>query len=182
MYYDKLRKYRKIILKDRKINIFLLIIESLPVPFLAWAMLEDFGSIFILLILIMLILLSIKWIAANNRLLNQLSSIEKNDTLNRTSQFILHCPKITLLRVPEARPFPSLSPDYYGLMLSDGSKNKYYYFFEEPLHHNKDSIDKIIGKFKRKISVQCYEDTFIVKTIENASCFIHIRNGMFTNK
>ena len=177
MYYDKLRNYRKIILKDRKINIFLLIMESLPVPFIMWAMLKDFRAIFILLILLILILLSIIWITDNNRLLNQFSSIEKNNTLNQTYQHILHYPKVIFLRVSGCR--ASLSPDYYGIMILDGNKNKYYYFFEEPLRHDKDSMDKIFKKFNKEISIQCYENTFIIKTIEKAPYFIHIQNGLF---
>ena len=179
MYYDKLRDYKKIILKDRKINIFLLVMESLPVPFIAWAMLKAFHAIFILLVLLLLILLSIKWLTDNNHLLKQLAGIEKNNALNKTSQHILHYPKIAFLRVPKFEPHPSLSPEYYGIRILDGNKNKYYYFFEEPLRHDKDSINKIIKKFNRELSIQCYENTFIIKTIEKVPYFIHIRNGLF---
>ncbi len=179
MYYNKLRDYKKIILKDRKINIFLLVMESLPVPFIAWAMLKAFHAIFILLVLLLLILLSIKWLTDNNHLLKQLACIEKNNALNKTSQHILHYPKIAFLRVPKFEPHPSLSPKYYGIRISDCNKNKYYYFFEEPLRHDKDSINKITKKFNRELSIQCYENTFIIKAIEKSPHFIHVRNGLF---
>ena len=142
-------------------------------------MLKDFRTSFILLILLILILLSIKWITDNNRLLKQFVSIEENKTLNKTSEYILHCPKVAFLRVPEVRPHPSPSPEYYGITLSNGDKNKYYCFFEEPLRHDKDSINKITKKFNGELSIQCYENTFIIKTIEKAPNFIHIRNGLF---
>ena len=179
MYYDKLRNYRKIILKDRKINIGLLIFELLAFLAILLATLKDIRGIFILFILLILIMFSIKFISDNNRLLNQILSIEKNKTLNKTSQSMVYYPKVAFLRVPKVEPHPSLSPEYYGIRILDGNKNKYYYFFEEPLRHDKDSIDKILKKFNGEIHIQCYENTSIIKTIENNPYFVHIRHGLF---
>ena len=178
MYYDKLRNYRKIILKDRKINIALLIFELLAFLAILLATLKDIHGIFILFILLIPIILSIKCIADNNRLLNQFFNIEKNNVLNKTHQSMLYYPKVIFLRVPEVRRQPTLSPEYYGIRILDGNKNKYYYFFEEPLKYDKDSIDKIFKKFNGKIHMQCYENTSIVKTIENNPYFVHIRHGL----
>lgn len=179
MYYDKLRNYRKIILKERKINIFLLIMESLPVPFILWGTLKDIRAILILLILLVLILLSVKQISNNNRLLNQFFTIEKNNALNKLYISLLYYPKVTFLKIPEINAYQSLYSEYYGMIISDDNKNQYYYFFEEPLTYNKDSINKIIQKFNREIHIQCYENTTIIKTIENNPYFVHIRYGKF---
>lgn len=77
MYYDKLNDYGKIILKERRINIFMLAIWAFPIPFLAWATHEDFRAVFFILALLIPILILTKLIVNNNRLLNQFSSIEK---------------------------------------------------------------------------------------------------------
>lgn len=179
MCYDELRNYRKIILKGRRINIFMLVIWAFPIPFLAWAALNDFRASFIIFLPMIFMLLSIKLIIDDNRLLNQLSSIEENNTLNKTSEYILQCPKVVILRVPEVRATYSRSPCYYGIRLTDVNKNKYYYFFEDTLRHDNDSINMIIEKFNREIHIQCYENTSIIKTIEKSPRFIHIRYGSF---
>lgn len=179
MNYKKLKEQSKIILKDRKINIGLLIMWLLGFFVILCGTLKTkniYGS-FVLLILFLLILFFIKCIKSNNLLLNQILSIEKNNALNKTYQAELYYPKVIIQKIPEIRSHVSLSPTYYAIKIVD-NKNKYYYFLEEPLHHDNRSIDNIIKKFKKKIHIECYENTSIVKTIEGNPFFIHIRHGL----
>ena len=179
MCYDKLRDYKKFILKEKRVSIFMLVLSSWPVPFLVWAMLKDFRAVFILLAFLIPILLTIQEIVNDNRLLNQFSNIEKNNALNKTTEYILHRPKVAMLCVTEIRCTISMSEEYYGIKLTDANKNKYYYFFDEILSYDRDSINAIIGKFNREISIQCYENTSIIKTIDKSPHFIRIRYGTF---
>lgn len=84
-----------------------------------------------------------------------------------------------MLCVTEIRCTISMSEEYYGIKLTDANKNKYYYFFDEILSYDRDSINAIIGKFNREISIQCYENTSIIKTIDKSPHFIRIRYGTF---
>ena len=92
MNYKNLKKTSKIILKDRKINVGLLIMWLLGFFVILYGTLKtkNIYGIFVLLILFLLILFFIKCIKSNNLLLNQILSIEKNSTLNKTYQAELH--------------------------------------------------------------------------------------------
>ena len=127
MDYDKLERQRRIILKEKKINIGLLIFLLFAFVVILWVTLRDIRALFILLILAPLIMLLIKWIVENNRLLNQFLTIGKRKTSKKATKIMLFCPKIHFLCVPEVRPHPSLSPSYYGIKILDSKRNQYYY-------------------------------------------------------
>ena len=178
MCYDKLREYSKFLVKERKIEIFFLIMESFFFSLFLWAILIEIHAIITLWLLafLLLILFSVKGLISNRRLQNELLSIEKNNALNKTYRLSFLPSKVVLLQVPKIRHYRPPS-GYYGIKVIDGHKNKYYYFFEEPLRYDSDSINRVREKFKQELHIQCYENTSIIKTVENDLHFIHIRHG-----
>ena len=126
----------------------------------------------------MLIFLTANWIGENNGLLNAFASIEEKQSLYKTYLLERNDLKVKILAVPKVRSRVDSSPRYYAVRFMDGERNKYYYFFEEDLRYDKESIDKIHQKFKGDVSMQCYEGTNIVKTINNDLHFLYIRNGV----
>ncbi len=69
----------------------------------------------------------------------------------------------------------SLISTYYGITVTDQSKNKYYFFFDENPMLTKADIDEIRGKFNTEVRIQCYTNTSIIKTIENDSHFLRLK-------
>ena len=179
MNYNKLKQQSKIILKDRKINVFILIMLLLGFFVILYATLKtkEIYGFFILVMLFLLILFLMKCIKSNNLLLKQILSIEKNNAFFQTYQAELYYPKVIIQKIPEVAAYVSLSPTYYAIKIVDG-KNVYFYFLEEPLRHDNKSIDNILKKFDGTIHIECYENTSIVKTIEGDPSFIHIRYGL----
>ena len=176
MCYDQLEKLKRIIARDRNINIFVLIFLLV---FLFACLYAVFLNAFVALValpLLVMILFMITCITENNRLLRQFSDIVRNKALNKTYSVKLHNPKIKFLAYPEVKTRSSLLVQYYGLTMKDGNK-KYYYFFEECMWYDKTAVDNIYQKTARELSVQCYENTTIVKTIENDAHFVHIQWG-----
>ena len=182
MYQGSLKKTKQIIMKDKKSSIALLIWLLLCFAIMLYVAIKSINplDVFLLLAISLGILFSIKCIKNNNHLLNQLSSIEKNNSVSKTVSSTLHNPKVTFLTVPELRPRPNPSPSYYGIKITDDKKNKYYYFFEDFLQYDKESIKKISKKFKEAVHIQCYENTVIIKIIEKDPFFIHIRYGVLS--
>lgn len=177
MYYDKLKNQKKIISKEMKMNIFVLICGLyFFILFFAAGFASASAFLFLPFPLIS-IFLSIKWITVTGDLLKQFSSIEKNGTLNKTYTLKLCSPKVRFLRFPNAG-HSSFSPPYYGISLDDG-KHRYYYYFNEILMYEKNSFNEITKKFDKNIVIKCYHDTFIIKTIENDPLFVRIRYGEY---
>lgn len=177
MHSNNLKQQRKIILRQRKINIFLLSFGVLFFSVCLYATFLNVLVIFILPIPLVIILLAVKDIAENNRLLKQFSNIWSNKPLNKTYPSKLYCPKIFFLTYPEVISHASSSPKYYGVTVTDSNKNKYYYFFEECMRYDKESISMIRKRFSCELDIQCYENTNIIKTIANDPHFVHIRFG-----
>ena len=178
MYYDKLKNQKKIISKEMKMNIVVLICGLF---FFILILAVGFASANAFLFLpfpLILISLSIKWITVTGGLLKQFSSIEENGTLNKTYALNLCCPKVRFIRFPDSSRYSSFSSPYYGISLDDG-KHKYYYYFDEILRYEKNSFNEITKKFDKNIVIQCYHDTFIIKTIENDPFFVRIRYGAY---
>ncbi len=84
MYYDKLDKYKKFILRDRKFAILVIILSSYILCISIWAAFYSVIGTVISLIPLAVILFGIRWIIDNNRLLKQLSSIQTNQAINKT--------------------------------------------------------------------------------------------------
>lgn len=177
MCYDELKNKQKTIMKERKANLFLLIMEALFLLVIVAVCFRDIRGAFILPMPLILLLLSAKWIVINNRMIEQLASIEKNGALNKTYEVKLDDPRLELMRTPEIRAVPSRSPSYYGMVLEDIRRVKYYYFFEEELMHSKKSIEKLLEKLDGEVKIECFEGTNIVKTVGNDQRLIHIRYG-----
>ena len=184
MCYDKLKEQSKIILRERRIQIIMLVWFSLCLFVFSYATIKAESVVVgcVALVLVLAVLLTVKDIKNNNLLLKQLLSIEKNNTLNKTYQVVLNDPKIILQSISEipAKRMPSTSWQYYAIKIVS-NKDKYFYFLESTLDcHDKDdrqSAERIKEKFKGKICIECYNDTSIVKKIEGSPTFIHIRYG-----
>lgn len=179
MYYDKLARQSKIIQKERKINIFLLSCGVFfLIPFL-WATICDLRGLLIVWLPCILILVAIKWITANNRLLKQFSGIVENNAINKTYEIMLDRPKIGFLVYPEIHSHNSPWKKYYGITIIDRRKHRYYYFFDESvtIEYNKVRIQRIRGEFCRELRIQCYENTSIIRTIDNDPRFWGIKFG-----
>ena len=177
MCYDDLKSKEKIILKERRANIFLLIMEALFLLVTVGVCFRDIRGAFVLPIPLILLLLSAKWIVINNKMIEQLASIERNGSLNKTYKVKLNDPRLELMRTPEIRPTPSRTPTYYGMILEDSQRTRYYCFFEEELRHSKESIEKLLEKLSGELEIECFEETSVVKTVGTDPRFIHIRHG-----
>lgn len=177
MCYDKLKNQKKIISKEMKMNIVVLICGLFFFILILAAGFNDASAFLFSPLPLIPIVLSIKWITVNINLLKQFSSIEENGTLNKTYTLKLCCPKVRFIRFPYSSPYSSFSP-YYGISLDDG-KHRYYYYFNEILRYEKNSFNEITKKFDKNIVIKCYHDTFIIKTIENDPFFVHIRHGAY---
>ncbi len=177
MYYDKLKNQKKIISKEMKMNIVILICGLFFFILILTAGFESASAFLFLPLPLILISLSIKWITVTGDLLKQFSSIEENGTLNKTYTLKLCNPKVRFIRFPDTSR-SSFSPPYCGISLDDG-KHRYYYYFDEILKYEKNSFNEITKKFDKNIVIQCYHDTFIIKTIENDPFFIRIRYGAY---
>lgn len=177
MCYNKLKEYSKIILKIRKFHTVILAIETVfAAIFLALTFLE-IRLVPVLIFFIVSMIFSIKAIRKYDLLFSELLRIEKNNAINRTYPLEIFYPKITLLTVPEIKTVATPPTYCFGIQLTDSDKNKYYYFFEELAFFNKVNTKTLYGKFDGKIGVRCFENTSIVKTIENDPHFIHIKYG-----
>ncbi len=177
MCYDKLKNQKKIISKEMKMNIVVLICGLFFFILILVAGFASASAFIFLPFPLISISLSIKWITVTGGLLKQFSSIEENGTLNKTYTLKLCCPKVRFIRFPYSSPYSSFSP-YYGISLDDG-KHRYYYYFNEILMYEKNSFNEITKKFDKNIVIKCYHDTFIIKTIENDPFFVHIRHGAY---
>ena len=111
-------------------------------------------------------------------MLKQLAGIELNDAINKTRDVELFYPKVFFLTDMKMSGIRyRYSDQYYGIRLTDGNKNQYYYFFDENLVYDKESIDYIKGLFQDKITVQCFADTNVIKTISNDPKIFRIWRG-----
>ena len=78
-----------------------------------------------------------------------MASIELNDAINKTRDVELFYPKVFFLTDMKMNGIRyRYSDQYYGIRLTDGNKNQYYYFFDENLVYDKESIDYIMNFFK----------------------------------
>lgn len=108
----------------------------------------------------------------HNKILKQITKIESNHTY----EVKIYRPKIRHMTHTEIRSKYRSNIYYYGITFSDESKKKYYFFFNfEMLNLSKIEIKKIEEKLWRELTLQCYENTSIIKTIENDPYFLRIR-------
>lgn len=179
MYYDKLEKQKRIIVKERKYNIFFLTMGLLFFLPCLWMTFYDLRVLLIAWVPLALILGSIKWIAENNRLIEQFSCIVKNNAIRKTCEITLDCPKIAFRLEPGANTRGSASKTICAITFKDRRKRKFYYFFDESmtLSYSSAQFKRIQSEFRHELHIQCYENTSIVRTIENDPRFLHIKFG-----
>ena len=180
MYYNKLDKYKKYILHEKRWNILFLVLSVFFFALILWGAFYSTKAIVITVFPIIFISLNINWIIGNNRLLNELSSIEKDQVINKTDEIKLSYAKVVFLGKTEYHGRFHFQPKFYGIKIVDSQKNKYYYFFDEYFEYDKYAIDKIRGKFSRNICVQCYKGTSIIRTVENDPYFLRFKFGKYS--
>lgn len=169
MNYDKLAKQKRIVAKEKKYNIFLLAMGLLFFLPCLWLTFYDLRVLFIGWVPLVLIVFSVKWIAENDRLLKQFSSIAENNAIHKTCEMTLDHPKITFLVKPATGSYKSLSKTFYAITLKDRRKRKYYYFLDEcvTMSFSSAQLKRIRAEFWTELHVQCYLNTSIIRTVEN---------------
>ena len=88
-------------------------------------------------------------------------------------------PKVKFLLVSQGR--HSFSRSLLGIALIDENKNCYYYLLPETVLLDRENLilaqNKIKEKFNREICIQCYENTTIIRSVENDVHFLRFRLG-----
>ena len=171
MCYNDLEKIKKSIIKRRRLGKFIVGYE-LFMSLLLFTTGIIGGSLLITVIGVVLFILfvfSFNGITEDNHLLQQLSSICSNQMLNKTYEKRIKCSTIKLY----TRHFSKTSSYVFGVVLTDENKNKYYYFFDEKIMSYYDIDHKALkNKFHRELDIKCFENTSIIKTIENNPYFL----------
>ena len=171
---DHFKRQKKYILRNRKIAVFALITGLIFLVLLLWASFKKPNTIWITLIPLAVILIASICIATTNRLLKQFSKIQ----ISQISEIKISHPKIDFLTTPELTPIAhNVSQKYYGIKII--GEQKFYYLFGECYRYNAEDLKKIHTKFNDEISVQYYEGTTIIKTIQNDPYFMKLKVGSF---
>ena len=171
---DRFERHKRYILRNRKIAVFTL---TIGVFFLLLFLLTSFkkpNAIWITLIPLAVILIATICIATTNRLLNQFSKIQTS----QISEIKISHPKIDFLTTPELTPIAhNVRQKYYGIKII--GEQKFYYLFGECYQYTAEDLKKIHTKFNDEISIQYYEGTTIIKTIQNDPYFMKFKVGSF---
>lgn len=171
---DHFKRQKKYILRNRKIAVFTLIIGLVFLVLLLWASFKKPNTIWIAFISLAVILIASICIATTNRLLKQFSKIQ----ISKISEIKISHPKIDFLTTPELTPIAhNVRQKYYGIKII--GEQKFYYLFGECYRYNAEDLKKIHTKFNDEISVQYYEGTTIIKTIQNDPYFMKLKVGSF---
>lgn len=180
MYYNKIDKYKKYILHEKRWNVFFVILGAFLTALILWGAFSSPKAIVVAVLTLLPAFLGILGIIKNNRLLNELSSIEKGQVISKTDEIKLSYAKVVFLTKTEYHGRLYYHPKYYGIKIIDDQKNKYYYFFDGYFEYDKYAIDKIRGKFSRNICIQCYKCTSIIRTVENDPYFLRFKFGKYS--
>ena len=175
MYYDKLEKQKKFVLRERNISIFCIVVFSLVLLFWIVGSVFNLNCIFFAVLSLAMLLFGIKLLIRDARILKQISLVDENKAINKTNEIKLYRPKIKFVIMSEFRSY--YSPTYVGITIIDCKKNKYYYFFDEKMRYSQEDINRIREKFYQELYIQCYDKTQIVKTIQKDPNFLRIKNG-----
>ena len=171
---DYFGRHKKYILRNRKIAVFTLIIGLVFLVLLLWASFKKPNTIWIAFIPLAVILIASIYIATTNRLLKQFSKIQ----ISQISEIKISHPKIDFLTTPELTPIAhNVRQKYYGIKII--GEQKFYYLFGECYRYNSEDLKKVHTKFNDEISIQYYEGTTIIKTIQNDPYFMKLKVGSF---
>ena len=171
MYYNKIERQKKFILRERKFSIVFACICGAMVVVWLLSMFYDFDGIWGALVFAIPIFFFVWDIITKNRLLKQLSSIEINKTINKTYDVKLFKPRVVLLNKNDAGKY-SISNFYYCLVFRDHQKNEYYYFLDECKLLDSKRIKSVRERFDRNVTLQCYEGTSIIRTIDGSVYYL----------
>jgi len=167
-------RQKKYILKNRRISCFTL---SIGLIFLVLCLLitfRDIKTIWISLMPFVVVLISAYYMITTTNLLQQFSIID----LGKICDIKISRSKISFLTVSETTPSNRIIQKYYGIKII-ADKRKYYYLFGECYSYSAEDIKKIQNKLHGEYTVQCYEGTSIIKTIQNDPYFLRIKFGSF---
>ncbi len=178
MNYNTLEKNKKLVIKARKKDIFMLafcaVFMLLPIS-VALAFVKDWRAVICLLLFIVFPVIIIKKIINDNRLIKQISFVEDNKKINKTYNVKLCNSSVNWLvdTGPGGRIRHSSSSYFcYGIYLVDKNKKKYYILYDEIKTHTFKDIKRLESRYSCEFTIQCYEGTTIVKTVDNAPfCF-----------
>jgi hypothetical protein len=169
---DHFGRHKKYILRNRKIAVFTLIIGLIFLVLFLWASFKNPNTIWITLFPLAVIVIATICIATTNRLLNQFSKIQTS----QISEIKISHPKIDFLTTPELTPVAHhVRQKYYGIKII--GEQKFYYLFGECYKYTAEDLKKIYTKFNDEISIQYYEGTTIIKTIQNDPYFMKFKVG-----
>ena len=169
---DHFKRQKKYILRNRKIAVFALITGLIFLVLLLWASFKKPNTIWIAFIPLAVILIASIYIATTNRLLKQFSKIQ----ISQIGEIKISNPKIDFLTTPELTPIAhNVRQKYYGIKII--GEQKFYYLFGECYKYTADDLKKIRIKFNSEISIQYYEGTTIIKTIQNDPYFMKFKVG-----
>lgn len=171
MNYGRFEKEARLIKKERACNVFFVSFFALMLVFIVF-----FGDVRFLvldLLLVALLLLFLFALFKNNRLLKQFSVILENNTESLSYEISLYRPKVMPLLIGKSRGISRhVRMNYYGVEIKAADKKKYYYFLGECRTFDQAANAKIQEKFDRELTLQCYQGTTIVCTIENDPYFV----------
>lgn len=180
MYYDKIEKQKKHIKKLYTDAIGATIFfGAFSVLFIVLLFISyDWRCLLLGSLFLIVSIICLSAVIERRKLLRQFSTILNNKAINKTYNVSLYRPKIKFL--VRGTGYKGHTPTYYGITFIDANKNKYYYFFDEEIDSPlKAELKQIEEKLWKELTLQCYENTSIVKTIENDPYFIRIRWGSF---
>ena len=182
MYYTQLRNIKKTISRSRRYDIFMLCTALFFIGLLVYASFASLKALFFIFFPALLFVFSVVSITEHNRLINQLSRIIESNNYCKTKGVDLSSPKVSFFPYPEFKYKRISCEKSLGLILTDKTRKKYYYFFNETLNFcNNTTAKKITSRFDRELSLKCYEGTSIIHSIENDRSFINIKLGQYEN-
>lgn len=180
MYYDKIEKQKKHIKKLYTYSICgVMFFIAFSVSFIVlFFKNHDLISLLASLFFLGFATICILSVIEKHQILRQYSIITTDKVINKIHEVKLYRPKIKFM--VRGTGYKGHTPTYYGITFIDANKNKYYYFFDEEIDRPlKAELKQIEEKLWKELTLQCYENTSIVKTIENDPYFIRIRWGSF---
>jgi len=110
-------------------------------------------------------------------ILKQFRLLEINLAGQAKEEASIYKPKIRFLAFAKFRHgFYRAKADtmFFGFIIIDHTKKKYYYIFEDAICLNNHDLKKIQEKLDRRFSIQYYRGTSIIYTIENNPHFLHM--------
>ena len=176
MYYDKIEKQKRFIKKLYTYSVAgTIFFAAFCVSFIVLFFKNyDLSSLFASLFFLIFVIICILSIIEKHQILRQCSIITIDKVINKTHDVKIYRPKIKFMT--RGTGYKGRTPAYYGITFIDANKNKFYYFFDEEITRPyKNELKRVEEKLWKELTFQCYENTSIVKTIDNDPYFLRIR-------